>query len=130
MHLIRRIRIPDDEFSILGGRDEMSPVRTPMHSVYLREVSFELFLRLHRQSRQHIDSLLRDIANYTRFVSSERFGSDGPARGRQVSRADIRVVSASSSFLRFILSLSASASRRAIWIFCWMDSAFISAILR
>lgn len=39
-------------------------------------------------------------------------------------------MSASSSFFRFILSLSASASRRAIWIFCWMDSALISAICR
>jgi hypothetical protein len=38
------------------------------------------------------------------------------------------VVSASSSFLRFIRSLRASASRRAIWIFCWMDSAFASAM--
>jgi hypothetical protein len=30
--------------------------------------------------------------------------------------------------LRFILSLSASASRRASWIFCWMVSWFISAM--
>lgn len=41
---------------------------------------------------------------------------------------DSRVVSASSSFLRFIRSLSASASRRAICIFCWIDSAFASAM--
>ena len=39
-----------------------------------------------------------------------------------------RVVSASSSFFRFIRSLSASASRRAICIFCCMDSAFASAM--
>ena len=38
------------------------------------------------------------------------------------------MVSASSSFLRFILSLSASASRRAIWIFCCTDSALASAM--
>lgn len=38
-------------------------------------------------------------------------------------------MSASSSFFRFILSFRASASRRAIWIFCWMDSWFMSAML-
>jgi hypothetical protein len=38
-------------------------------------------------------------------------------------------VSASSSFLRFIRSLRASASRRAIWMRCWMVSAFMSAII-
>lgn len=41
---------------------------------------------------------------------------------------DLHVVSASSSFLRFIRSLSASASRRAICIFCWIDSALASAM--
>lgn len=38
-------------------------------------------------------------------------------------------MSASSSFFRFILSFRASASRRATWIFCWMDSWFMSAML-
>ena len=38
-------------------------------------------------------------------------------------------MSASSSFLRFIRSLRASASRRAIWMRCWMLSAFMSAII-
>lgn len=37
------------------------------------------------------------------------------------------MVSASSSFLRFIRSLSASASRLAIWILVWMLS-FVSAM--
>lgn len=58
-----------------------------------------------------------------------------PQRGAWVQtqlreRIDSRVVSASSSFLRFIRSLRASASRRAIWIFCWIDSAFASAMPR
>lgn len=39
-----------------------------------------------------------------------------------------RVVSASSSFLRFMRSFRASASRRAIWMRCWMLSALISAM--
>lgn len=38
-------------------------------------------------------------------------------------------MSASSSFFRFILSFRASASRRATWIFCWIDSWFMSAML-
>lgn len=39
-----------------------------------------------------------------------------------------RVVSASSSFLRFILSFNDSASRRAMAIFCVIDSALMSAM--
>ena len=38
------------------------------------------------------------------------------------------MVSASSSFLRFMRSLSASASRRAMEIFCCIDSALASAM--
>jgi len=51
-----------------------------------------------------------------------RKGEDGELTG------NLRVVSASSSFFFFMRSLRASASRRAIEIFCWMDSALPSAM--
>lgn len=88
-------------------------------------MAFEGALRLHRETRQGLHPLLRDISNWRADVSYGRWICR--SRGRQ---RNVRVVSASSSFFRFILSFRASASRRAIWIFCWIDSALISAMLR
>ena len=90
-------------------------------------MALEGALRLHSQTRQRLDPLLRDIANCISLLASK--DGEGVGAGRGGHQQDVRVVSASSSFFRFILSLSASASRRAIWIFCWMDSALISAML-
>lgn len=130
MNLVCRVGVPDDELAVLGGGDEVSAVRRPVHGVDLGQMALEGALRLHRQARQRLDPLLRDIADCTARVSNDRGGAAGAAGASRTGAGHVRVVSASSSFFRFILSLSASASRRAVWIFCWIDSAFISAMLR
>lgn len=124
--LVGCVCVPDDELSVLRGRDEMPSVRGPVHGVDFGEMALEGALRLHGEARQSLDAVSSNIADWTGRVSSGQArassGGEGPAQ-------DVRVVSASSSFFRFILSLRASASRRAIWIFCWMDSWFMSAML-
>jgi len=122
VHLVCCVGVPDDELAVLRGGDEMSAVGGPVHGVDLREMALEGPLRLHCEARQSLDAVSGDIADCT-----ERVSIRCSVHARQ--RRDIRVVSASSSFFLFILSLSASASRRAIWIFCWMDSWFMSAML-
>lgn len=119
MDLVGGVCVPDDELAVLRGRDEMSSVGGPVHGVDLCKMALEGALGLHGQARESLDSLLSDIADWIEML----------AGGRHGGAADIRVVSASSSFFRFILSLRASASRRATWIRCWMDSALISAML-
>ena len=39
--LVCSISVPDDEFSVLGGRDEMTFVCCPMHGINLGEMAFE-----------------------------------------------------------------------------------------
>jgi hypothetical protein len=41
----------------------MPSVRGPVHGVDLGEMTFEGALRLHRQAREGLDPLLRDIAD-------------------------------------------------------------------
>ena len=51
MELISRICVPNDEFSILGGGDEVPSVRGPMHGVNLGKMAFKSATGLHGDSR-------------------------------------------------------------------------------
>lgn len=69
MDLVCGVGVPDDELSILRGRNEMSSVRRPVHSVDLREMALQGPLRLHGEARQGLDTVSCDIANCTQVIS-------------------------------------------------------------
>lgn len=46
--LVGCVSIPDDELAILGRRNQMPPVRRPVHGVDLGQMSLERSLRLHK----------------------------------------------------------------------------------
>ena len=47
MDFVGRVGIPDDELAVLGGRDEMSTIGRPMHSVDLGQMALQGLSRLH-----------------------------------------------------------------------------------
>jgi hypothetical protein len=55
VNLVRRVRVPNDELAVLGGRDEVSAVRSPVHGVDLREVSTKCATRAHDDTREGVD---------------------------------------------------------------------------
>lgn len=119
MDLVCRIRVPDDELAVLRRGDEMAAIGGPVHGVDFGEVTFEGALGLEVESGKLFCSLAGHLAYYYRLAEAECAGaSEG-----------IRVVSPSSSFLRFILSFKPSASRRAICILCCSDSALTSVAI-
>lgn len=125
VHLVGGVGVPDDELAVLRRRHEVSPVRRPVHGVDLCEMALQRPLGPHQ------------LIPLDRVVRLRGDGADCRARGSawpaglgEASRDGIeggteknsRVVSASSSFLRLIRSLSVSASRRA----CWMRACIAS----
>lgn len=52
---VRRVRVPDDEFAVLGGRDEVALVRGPVHRVDLCEVAFERAARAHDDAGEGLE---------------------------------------------------------------------------
>jgi hypothetical protein len=108
----------------------MSSVGRPVHGVDLGKMALECALGLHGKARQGLDAVAGDIADCMQLLASQHRGwrcsavrCDAVGRGAAPAPApapvlhlharDVRVVSASSSFFRFILSFRASASRRA-----------------
>ena len=63
MDFVCGISIPDDELSVLGGRDEMSSVSRPVHGVDLGKMAFERSLRLHGEPWESFETLSRDVAD-------------------------------------------------------------------
>lgn len=61
--LVGGVCVPNDQLSILGGRDKMPSVGGPVHGVDLGQMTFEGPLRLHGHAREGLDSLLCYIAN-------------------------------------------------------------------
>lgn len=55
MDFVCRVGIPDDEFAVLGRRDEMSAVGGPMHSINLCKMSPEGASRAHNNPRKSVD---------------------------------------------------------------------------
>lgn len=53
--LVRRVRVPDDEFAVLGGRDEVALVRRPVHRVDLGEMALERAPRTHDHTRERLE---------------------------------------------------------------------------
>lgn len=39
VHLVGRVSVPDDQFTILGRRDQMSPISRPVHSINLGKMA-------------------------------------------------------------------------------------------
>lgn len=54
MHLICCVGVPDDEFSVLRGRHEMSSIRGPVHGVDLGQVALERPTRPHSDARERV----------------------------------------------------------------------------
>ena len=125
--LVCCVGIPDDQLAVLRGRDEMAAVRRPVHGVDLGEMALEGALCFHGEARQGLDAISGNIADWSSVLAVDMAGV-GMQRQALTGADHVRVVSASSSFLRFIRSLRASASRRASWIFCCMVSWFMSAM--
>lgn len=101
-----------------------------MHCVDLGEMAFEGAFGLHSESWELLRSLSRDIPHFKADGQPlrARLVQCKPGKKQKRNMRYLQVVSARSSFLRFILSFNASASRRAICIFCCIDSAFASAM--
>jgi hypothetical protein len=57
MDLVRSVRIPDDQFPILGSRDQVSFIRRPMHRVDLGQVTFQGSSDSHDYSGKGFDFL-------------------------------------------------------------------------
>ena len=55
MDLVRRVGVPDDQLTVLRGRDEMLLVGRPVHRVDLGEVALERPPGLHDDPRQGLD---------------------------------------------------------------------------
>ena len=62
VNLVCGVCIPNDQLSILRGRNEMPAVSRPMHRVDFGQMPLQGALRLHREPRQGLDALPRDIA--------------------------------------------------------------------
>jgi len=45
------VGVPDDEFAVLGGGDEVPSVSGPVHGVYFGEMAFESATGFHGNSR-------------------------------------------------------------------------------
>ena len=89
MDLVGGVGIPDDELSVLRGRDEMSAVRRPVHGVDLGEMALQGPLRLHGEARQGLDAVSGDIADCAQRVSIEvrvRVRAGGAVRNQARSR--------------------------------------------
>ena len=61
--LVGAVGVPDDQLTILRGRDEMSSVSRPMHSINLCEMALERALGLHLQARERLGTLACDITD-------------------------------------------------------------------
>ena len=55
MDLVRSVSVPNDEFAILGGRDEVPPILCPVHGIYLCKVSPKRAAGLHDDSREWVN---------------------------------------------------------------------------
>jgi hypothetical protein len=64
MDLVGGVCVPDDQLAVLRGGDQVSAVSRPMHGVDLGKMAFERPLGFHRQSRELLCSLSRDIAHF------------------------------------------------------------------
>lgn len=47
MDFVGGVGIPDDELSVLRGRDQVSPIGRPVHGINLCEMSLQGLARLH-----------------------------------------------------------------------------------
>lgn len=63
MNFVGGIGIPDDQFSILRGGDEMTAVRRPVHGVNLSKVTLQRAAWLHADSREGFGLVLRDLSH-------------------------------------------------------------------
>lgn len=57
------VGVPDDEFAVLRGGDEMATVGRPVHSVNLGQMTLQRPPGLHSDPRQRVGLVLRDLAN-------------------------------------------------------------------
>lgn len=63
MNLVRGVGIPNDEFSILRGRNEVTTVGGPVHGVNLGQMPLERPARLHTDTRQSLGLVLCDLTD-------------------------------------------------------------------
>lgn len=114
MNFVAGICIPDNQLAILRRGNEVSSVSSPVHRVDLSQMAFEGLFRLqHLIPAEGVLETLSDVSDCMFVVRNELHMYEKDAGKSQRRPKDLRFVSASSSFLRFILSLSVSASRRA-----------------
>jgi hypothetical protein len=122
MDFVCAVRIPDDELSILRRRYEMPPICRPVHRVDLGKMAFQRLLSLHHVVPRNRLLLLLSHSSYCRIGVSRHSDRDSSFVEQSHGVGNSRVVSANSSFFRFILSFNVSASRRA----CWMRDCIAS----
>jgi hypothetical protein len=122
MDFVCSIGVPDDELAVLGSRYEMPPIRRPMHRVDLGKMALQCLPSLHHVAPWNRLLLLLSHCSDCNIGVSCCSDRDSSFTERIHGVDNSRVVSASSSFFRFIRSFNVSASRRA----CWMRDCIAS----
>lgn len=114
--------VPDDEFSVLGGGDEVAFVGGPVHGVDFGEVAFEGAADFHDDAGEGFE-FGGDGFDWVGVLKIQVVKLDGKYGDKEGER-HLRVVSASASFFCLILSFNASASFRAAEILSAMSPIF------
>ncbi len=111
MDFVGGVGIPDNEFSILRGRDQMPSVGGPVHSVDLREMAFEIPPWLHAYARERLGIVEGNLSHCpARAISHAQEVIVDCANYNQGAFIHLQLVSARSSFFRLMRSLRPSAS--------------------
>ena len=78
VHFVGGVRIPDDEFTVLGSGDEMATIRRPMHGVNFGKMALEHAARPHGDATQGIGVAL----SYTSYCTRKRDSSAAAPQSR------------------------------------------------
>ena len=103
MDLVCGVGVPNDQFAVLRGGNEVSAICGPVHGVNLREMALEGASSAHENSWETVDisSLSTHLGDMSHYPDNRK------AKSRS------QLVSADASRLARIFSFSASASLRA-----------------
>lgn len=88
VHLVGRVRVPDDEFAVLRGGNEVSLVGRPVERVYFGQVPFEGSSWFHRHAREGCS-----VVGHCSYLTS--VPATGPFKAaRRIENRDVQLVSA------------------------------------
>lgn len=71
MHFVCCVSIPDDEFSVLRSRHEMSSIGGPVHGVNLGQMTLECATRPHSNPRKRVGIIHCNLLHLIDHVSDD-----------------------------------------------------------